>query len=422
MRDILPNSSSHGPLYSALQQLNETASLIGLDEATLAKLQNPKRTVVVSIPTKMDDDSLRVFTGYRVQHNMDRGPCKGGIRYHPQVNLEQIVALAMLMTWKCAVVDIPYGGAKGGAVCDPSEMSADELERLTRRYTTELVDVFGPEKDIPAPDMGTSPEIMAWVMDTYSMNRGYSVPGVVTGKPLAIGGCRGRREATGRGCVFVIQEACTRLGMQVEGSTLVLQGFGNVGSAVAELAYPRGVKIIAVGDVYGSIYNSNGIDIEKLLQHARETGSVTEFPEAEAIPNDELLAVDCDILVPAAIEEVITEDNADKISAKIVVEAANAPTTPEGHEILVNRDIFVVPDILANAGGVTVSYFEWVQSLQAYFWSEEQVNRQLEEVMVRAYHAVHEEAVARDIDMRAAAMTLAVGRVAEAIHTRGIYP
>ncbi len=422
MRDILPNSASDGPLHAAIQQLEQAAKLIGLDDAVLAKLENPKRTTIVSIPTKMDNGSLRVFTGYRVQHNMDRGPCKGGIRYHPHVNLEQIVALAMLMTWKCAVVGIPYGGAKGGVVCDPTEMSRDELERMTRRYTTELIEVFGPEKDIPAPDLGTSPEVMGWLMDTFSMNKGYSVPGVVTGKPLAIGGCRGRREATGRGCTFIIQEACNSMGMKMDGSTLVLQGFGNVGSAVAELVYPTGIKIIAVGDVHGAIHNSNGIDITKLLQHARETGTVTEFPEAEALPNEELLTLDCDILVPAAIEGVITQANADRISAKMVVEAANAPTTPEAHDILLNRDIFVVPDILANAGGVTVSYFEWVQSLQAYFWSAEQVNKQLEDIMVRAFHAVYDEAQRRETDMRTAAMTLAVGRVAEAISTRGIYP
>jgi glutamate dehydrogenase (NAD(P)+) len=422
VRDLLPDSATNGPLDAALQQLEEAARIINLDDRTLAKLSNPKRTVIVSIPTEMDDGSLRVFTGYRVQHNMDRGPCKGGVRYHHQVSLEQIVALAMLMTWKCAVVDIPYGGAKGGVICDPSQMSTEELERMTRRYTTELIDVFGPEKDIPAPDLGTSPEVMGWLMDTYSMNKGYSVPGVVTGKPIAIGGCRGRDKATGRGCVFVIQEALKVAAVPAESSTLVLQGFGHVGSALAELIQPLGVKIIAVGDVYGSVYNAGGLDIARLKQHCDQTGSVADFPGGESVPNEELLTLECDILIPAAVERVITDENADRISAKMVVEAANAPTTPSAHRTLLDRGIFVVPDILANAGGVTVSYFEWVQSLQAYFWSEPEVNERLERIIINAFHSVHQEAQARDIDMRAAAMTLAVGRVAEAISLRGIFP
>lgn len=420
--NIVDTCDPKGPLGAALQELERAADLIGLPAQTLEKLRHPKRTFIVSIPTLMDDGTLKVFLGYRVQHNIDRGPAKGGIRYHPNVSLEKTVALAMLMTWKCAVVDIPYGGAKGGVVCDPQSMSRGELERMTRRYTTELIEVFGPEKDIPAPDLGTGPEVMGWIMDTYSMNKGYSVPGVVTGKPLSVGGARGRSKATGRGCVFVIREAARELGIQLDGATLVLQGFGNVGSPLAELIAPMGVKIIAVGDVRGAIYNDRGLDIPALQQHVAATGSVVDFPESEPLPSDQLLTTPCDILVPAALEGQINQCNAEQVQTKLVVEAANAPTTPEADEILKARGVVIVPDILANAGGVTVSYFEWVQSLQSYFWTEEEVNSRLERVMTRAYAEVSEEARRRGLDMRSAAMTLAVGRVAQAIHDRGIFP
>ncbi|MCD6361170.1 MAG: Glu/Leu/Phe/Val dehydrogenase [Armatimonadetes bacterium] len=418
----MSNCDPKGPLAAILQELEHAANLIGLDEQTLEKLRHPKRTFIVSIPTAMDDGSLRVFMGYRVQHNIDRGPAKGGIRYHPQVSLEKTVALAMLMTWKCAVVDIPYGGAKGGVVCAPGEMSKGELERMTRRYTTELIEVFGPEKDIPAPDLGTGPEVMGWIMDTYSMNKGYSVPGVVTGKPLSIGGARGRSKATGRGCVFVIQEAARQLDIDLEGATMVLQGFGNVGSALAELIHPMGVKIVAVGDVRGAIYNSNGLDIPALKRHCEQTGSVVDFPESEPMDADKLLTTECDILVPAALEGQITASNAPDIRTRLVVEAANAPTTPEADRILNDSGVVIVPDILANAGGVTVSYFEWVQSIQSYFWTEQEVNSRLEDVMTRAYATVHAEAERRELDMRTAAMTVAVDRVAQAVHDRGIFP
>ena len=420
--DIVSNCDPKGPLAAILQELEHAANLIGLDEQTLEKLRHPKRTFTVSIPTAMDDGSLKVFMGYRVQHNIDRGPAKGGIRYHPQVSLEKTVALAMLMTWKCAVVDIPYGGAKGGVVCAPGEMSKGELERMTRRYTTELIEVFGPEKDIPAPDLGTGPEVMGWIMDTYSMNKGYSVPGVVTGKPLSIGGARGRSKATGRGCVFVIQEAARQLDIDLEGATMVLQGFGNVGSALAELIHPMGVKIVAVGDVRGAIYNSNGLDIPALKRHCEQTGSVVDFPESEPMDADALLTTECDILVPAALEGQITDSNAPDIRTRLVVEAANAPTTPEADRILNDSGVVIVPDILANAGGVTVSYFEWVQSIQSYFWTEQEVNSRLEDVMTRAYATVHAEAERRELDMRTAAMTVAVDRVAQAVHDRGIFP
>ena len=420
--EIVRDCDPDGELASGLQELERAAELIGMDGRILEKLRHPKRTYIVSIPTVMDDGRLEVFTGYRVHHNMERGPAKGGIRYHPQVSLEKTVALAMLMTWKCAVVDIPYGGAKGGVVCDPTKMSRDERERMTRRYTTELIEVFGPEKDIPAPDLGTGPEVMGWIMDTYSMNKGYSVPGVVTGKPLSIGGARGRDKATGRGCVFAIREAAKREGIELDGATMVLQGFGNVGSALAELIHPMGVKITAVGDVRGSIHNAGGLDIPALKRHCDATGSVVDFADSEPLSNGELLTMDCDVLVPAAIEGQITLCNADEISTKMIVEAANAPTTPQADEILNERGITIVPDILANAGGVTVSYFEWVQSLQAYFWTEEQVNTRLEEVMTRACENVYDEAQRRDLDLRTAAMTVAVGRVAQAVHDRGIFP
>lgn len=420
--DIINTCDPRGPLGAVLQDLERAADLIGLDGQTHEKLRHPKRTYIVSIPTIMDDDTLSVFMGYRVQHNMDRGPAKGGIRYHPNVSLEKTVALAMLMTWKCAVVDIPYGGAKGGVVCDPTAMSRGERERMTRRYTTELIDVFGPEKDIPAPDLGTGPEVMGWIMDTYSMNKGYSVPGVVTGKPLSIGGARGRSKATGRGCVFVIRQAAQELGIKLQGATMVLQGFGNVGSPLAELIHPMGVKTIAVGDVRGAIHNDRGLDIPALQQHCADTGSVVGFPESEPVDPDELLTIECDILVPAALEGQITDCNAPEIKTRLIVEAANAPTTPDADRILNERGIVIVPDILANAGGVTVSYFEWVQSIQSYFWSEEEVNSRLEDVMTRAYAEVSAEARRRELDMRTAAMTLAVRRVADAIHDRGIFP
>ncbi len=409
-------------LESALQQLEEVAKLVDLHPDVHAKLRVPRRTLTVAIPTRMDDGRLEVFRGIRVQHNMDRGPCKGGIRYHPCVTLDEVVALAMWMTWKCAVVNIPYGGAKGGVICDPAEMSARELENLTRRFTSELVEIIGPDQDIPAPDVNTDDRVMGWLMDTYSMQKGFSVPAVVTGKPIAIGGSRGRAKATGRGIVFVTREALKTRGMPVEGARVAVQGFGKVGSAFAELIDQLGAHVVAVSDISGGVYRGAGLDIPQLNAHVGRTGFVEEFPGGEAITNSELLALDCDVLVPAALENVLTAQNAPNVNATLVVEGANGPTTPEAHHILIDRGIYLVPDILANAGGVTVSYFEWCQGIQKLFWSEDEVNRRLENIMVKAYHEVHERSRELDTDMRNAAMAVAVERVADAILARGIYP
>jgi glutamate dehydrogenase (NAD(P)+) len=409
-------------LESALQQLDDAAALVDLDPDIHAKLRIPKRTLTVAVPTRMDDGSLEVFQGIRVQHNMDRGPCKGGIRYHPCVTMDEVTALAMWMTWKCAVVNIPYGGAKGGVICDPTVMSDKELENLTRRFVSELVEIIGPEQDIPAPDVNTDERVMGWLMDTYSMQKGYSVPAVVTGKPIAIGGSLGRAKATGRGIVFVTREALKTRGIPIEGASVAVQGFGKVGSAFAELIEEEGAKIIAVSDVSGGVYNPNGLSVEKLAEHVGQTGFVEGFEGGDVVTNEELLTLECDVLVPAALENVLTVDNAPHVSAKLVVEGANGPTTPEAHRIMVDRGIYVVPDILANAGGVTVSYFEWCQGIQMLFWSEDEVNRRLENIMVKAYHEVYERSSDLDTDMRNAAMAVAVERVAEAIVARGIYP
>jgi len=410
------------PWQIAQEQLAHSAQRIGLSPATHQKLANPKRIITVSIPTQMDDGSWEVFTGYRVQHSIERGPCKGGIRYHPTVNLDEMKALAMWMTWKSAVVDIPFGGGKGGVTCDPERMSQRELERMTRRFTTELIEVIGPEKDIPAPDVNTDEQVMAWIVDTYSMNKGYMVPGVVTGKPLALGGSRGRREATGRGCLCIIEEALRVRDELREGLTIAVQGFGKVGSVVARLAAEKGFRIIAISDVGGAVFSAHGLDVNDLLIYARENGSVAGYPAAESLPRDDLLLLECDILVPAALECVIHKDNAEHVSARIVAEVANGPTTPEAQTILEDKGIFVLPDILTNAGGVTVSYFEWVQSLQAYFWSEEEVNTNLHRIMLKAFDDVYTAAQRDSSSMRDAAMDVAVSRVAEAQRLRGIYP
>jgi glutamate dehydrogenase (NAD(P)+) len=406
----------------AQQQLDNVAELMHLDPRLHTILRHCKRTMEVSIPVKMDDGSLRVFIGWRVHHNLARGPAKGGVRYSPTLTLEEVKGLAMLMTWKCAVVDIPYGGAKGGVVCNPSELSDGELERLTRRYTTELILLLGPERDIPAPDLGTDERIMAWMMDTYSMNVGYSVPGVVTGKPVNIGGSRGRREAPGRSVAICVEEAAARLGIRLEDARVVVQGFGKVGSVVALLLYSLGCKIVAVSDVKGGIYNPQGLNPVKLMSHKRQTKTVSDYKEGDYVTNEELLGLPCDILIPAAIEGVITEKNADKIRARLIVEAANGPITPEADAILRDRGIFIVPDILANAGGVVVSYFEWVQDIQQFFWTEQEVNERLRQVIRRAFGEVWEVMRERGVDMRTAAYILAVSRVAEAIKMRGIYP
>ena len=410
------------PLEMALRQLDIAARKLKLDPDLHEKLKYPQRVLQVAIPIRMDDGHLRVFKGYRVQHSMERGPCKGGIRYHPDVDIDEVTALAMWMTWKTAIVNIPYGGAKGGVVCDPSKLSHFELERVTRRYTSEIGIIIGPDRDIPAPDVNTNPEVMGWIMDTFSMNAGHSVPGVVTGKPISIGGSRGRLEATGRGVVFIAEEAADYTGMDLSSATIAIQGFGNVGSNCANIFYDKGAVIIAVSDVKGGVFNREGLNISRLIKHIEKTGSVRDFKGAKNISNSKLLELKCDILVPAAIEGQITERNAGRIRAKIIIEGANGPTTTKADAILHKRGILVVPDILANAGGVTVSYFEWVQSLQSYFWEESEVNEKLKKVMVTAFREVVRIMEEHKVDMRTAALMLGVGRVAEAAKDRGLYP
>lgn len=406
----------------AQEQLDLVAKKMNLDPNIHEILNYPMRELIVSIPVKLDSGRVKCFTGYRVQHNLARGPAKGGIRYHPDVTLDEVRALAMWMTWKCAVVGIPYGGAKGGVICNPKEMSLGEIERLTRRYISEIQIIIGPEKDIPAPDVYTNPQVMAWIMDTYSMNIGYSVPGVVTGKPLSIGGSEGRNEATARGCVFTIHKAFEHLKLNLKGAKAVVQGYGNAGSIAAMLLEEEGCKIIAVSDSRGGIYDPNGLDTKKVLNHKKETGSVIGYNKTKTITNAELLELDCDILIPAALEEVITKENAANIKAKVLAEAANGPTTPEADEILYKNKVMVIPDILANAGGVTVSYFEWVQDLQAHFWKENQVNEKLKDIMYSSFTSVLDICKQYNCNMRTAAYILAVSRVAEAIKLRGLWP
>ena len=410
------------PLEMAQQQLDDVADRINLNEGVRRRLRQPQRALTVSIPTEMDDGTLQIFTGFRVQHSLLRGPTKGGIRYHPEVTLDEVTALAMWMTWKCALVNIPYGGAKGGVVCNPKEMSIKEVERLTRRFTVELMIFLGPDKDIPAPDVNTNAQIMAWMLDTYSMNVGHSVPSVVTGKPLVVGGSRGREEATSRGCVCTVMEALKHLGMSVEGVRVAVQGFGNVGRTAARLLQDAGATVVAVSDSRGGIHRDQGLDIRGVQEHKREAGQVGGFPGADPVSNEELLELDCDVLIPAALGNQITEANAGRIRARIVAEGANGPTTPGADRILGERDIFLLPDILANAGGVTVSYFEWVQGLMQFFWSEEEVNEQLYRIMGQAFRDVLQVAQAENLYMRTAAQILAVKRVAQAEEVRGKYP
>ncbi|MGA8542157.1 MAG: Glu/Leu/Phe/Val dehydrogenase [Thermoplasmata archaeon] len=419
----MANTSTINPFETAKQQVDIVADLIGLDQGVREVLKHPKRELTVNFPVRMDDGSYRVYTGYRVQYNMARGPTKGGIRYHPQVTLDEVRALAAWMTWKCAVVNIPYGGAKGGVVCDPKHMSQGELERLTRRYASEIALIIGPEMDIPAPDVYTDSQTMAWIMDTYSMLKGYSVPGVVTGKPISLGGSEGRGEATGRGCAYVIREAAKDLGVKVRGGTVAVQGFGNAGSVAANiLADEQGAKIVAVSDSKGGIYKADGFNPHAVEEHKKKTGSVVGFPGAKSVSNEEILETKADVLIPAALENQITKKNADKIQAKIVAEAANGPTLPEADKVLFEKKITVLPDVLANAGGVTVSYFEWAQDIQGYYWALDEVNTRLERVMVRSYSDVHKIATDRHIHNRTAAYVLAIQRVVDAIKIRGIYP
>ena len=416
-------SSQIGPLDVALEQLKTAAEMLDLDPGVHAFLKRPKRTLTVSIPVKMDNDEIRIFWGCRVQHIDARGPFKGGIRYHPCVGLDEVKALAMWMTWKCAVVDIPYGGAKGGVCCNPKEMSQTELEHLTRRYTNMLLDFIGPYKDVPAPDVYTNAQVMAWIMDTYSRFKGYSVPECVTGKPIIVGGSEGRYEATSRGVIISLREATGRLGIKMKGATMVVQGYGNVGGNAAKIAHDMGVKIVGVSDSRGGIYNPQGLNPVKVWEHKVKTGSVLGFKNAiKEVTNSELLELKCDILVPAALENQITEANAGKIKAKIVVEAANGPTTPYADKILREKKVFLIPDILANAGGVTTSYFEWVQNLTREHWTLEEVNRKLENIMVKSFTDVYNTMVKDETNMRTAALLLGVGRVAKAIETLGLWP
>ena len=421
--ELQAQAGAVNPWEMALQQLEDVAAKLKLESSILEVLRHPRRILIVSIPTRMDDGSERVFTGYRVQHSLHRGPGKGGIRYHPSVSLDEVKALAMWMTWKCAVVDIPYGGAKGGVTCDPRTMSKGELERMTRRFTTELLPILGPERDIPAPDLNTNPQVMAWMMDTYSMNIGYPVPGVVTGKPVSIGGSRGRVEATGRGVMITVRETTARLGIPLEGARVAVQGFGNVGRHASYfLQHECGCRIVAVSDYECGAHNEAGLNIELPSALTRESGRLPNFKGATEITNDELLALDCDILIPAAMENQITSANAANVKARMVVEAANGPITPEADAILREKGVVVVPDILANAGGVTVSYFEWVQGREEYFWALPEVNQRLESIMKNSCDEILEIYLREKIDMRTAAYMLGVGRIAEAIRIRGIYP
>ena len=418
-----PHETEPNPYESALQQLNAAAALIGLDGGILAGLQRPRREFAVNFPVEMDDGSVQTFTGYRVQHNDARGPYKGGIRYSPAVSLDEVRALAMWMTWKCAIVNLPYGGAKGGVMVDPTRLSDSELENLSRRFISELEPIIGPDKDIPAPDMGTSAKVMAWMMDTYSMGHGHTVPAIVTGKPVQVGGSEGRFEATGRGVLFATQEVARRRGDAIADLRIAVQGFGQVGSVAARLLAEAGARVVAVSDASGGYYNADGLDVASLIASCDEQGMIVGDPAAaDRITNAELIEIDCDYLIPAAIENVVLESNADKIKAGVIIEAANGPTTPEAEQILLGRDRMIVPDVLANAGGVTVSYMEWVQDLQSFFWEENEVNERLARIMRKAFAQVWDRAESRGLSLRDSANTLGIERVVDAIELRGIFP
>lgn len=411
------------PFEVALKQLEEASKILNLEKGMLEILANPKRILTVSIPTRMDDGSIKVFTGYRSQHNDARGPHKGGIRYHPDVTLDEVKALSMWMTWKCAIANIPYGGGKGGIICNPKQMSENELERMTRRFAYLIADVIGPYRDIPAPDVYTGGKEMAWIMDTYSALKGnYLQPEVITGKPIAIGGSLGRNEATGRGLAYTVREAAKKMEIDMKQATFVVQGFGNAGQFSSKLVEEQGAKMIAASDSQGSIIKTDGISVDALMKFKRETGSIVGFEDAKSITNDELLETECTILIPAALENQITKNNADKIKTQIIAEAANGPTTPEADEILFKKDILVIPDVLANGGGVTVSYFEWLQNLRRDYWTEEEVNKRLDINITKSFYDVYDSHTKYKIDMRKAATLLAVKRVVEAINIRGLWP
>jgi len=409
------------PFESMMQRFDEAAARLDLDPNIYKILRWPNREITIYIPVMMDDGNYQVFTAYRVQHNFARGPAKGGVRYSPDVSLDEVRALAAWMTWKCAVVNIPFGGAKGGIICDPREMSPSEIERLTRRYTAELLDFIGPERDVPAPDMNTNEQTMSWMMDTYSMHARHTVTAVVTGKPIEIGGSRGRREATGRGLLFVCNEACKKFGFDIAGTRVVVQGAGNVGGTAALLMHQQGYKVIGIADITGSVYNLRGLDVPKVLAYLKENKTVEGYTEAEHIGTAELLELDCEILMPAATENQITSHNADRIKCKILAEGANGPTTADADEIVSAKNIFVIPDILANAGGVTVSYFEWVQDRMGFFWNEDTVNTRLHEIMVSSFNDVVAFANKYQVNTRLAAYMLAIDRVAYDTRLRGIY-
>jgi len=412
----------HSPASDlAVQQFDIAAEKLNLDANVANRLRRPDRALIVSVPTRMDDGRVHVFTGYRVQHNDVLGPFKGGIRYNPEVNLGEVSALAMWMTWKCSLVGLPLGGAKGGIACDPAELSRAELQSMTRRYTAEILNFIGPELDVPAPDMGTNEQIMAWIMDTYSQHKGHAVPEVVTGKPVAIGGTLGRREATGRGVVYMIVEAAKHLGIDLLKCTAAVQGFGNVGSVVVRELANMGIKVIGVSDRTGGFYDDKGLPVAQLLEVADRNHSLEGCTYGDKISNGELLELKCDILVPAALEMQITRENAGRLNCRIVAEGANGPTTVEADAVLREREIFVIPDILANAGGVVVSYFEWVQDLQNFFWTEEEVNNKLKDILVRAFHEVLEMSQRQKVDMRSAALMIGINRVAQAMLWRGLY-
>ena len=410
------------PFEIAREQLRRVATTFDIDANLVGVLGNCKKAVEVAVPVGMDDGTTRVFQGYRVTHNIARGPSKGGIRYHPDVTVDEVKALAMWMTWKCALMGIPFGGAKGGVVCDPKSMSRGELERMTRRYTTEIINEIGPEKDIPAPDVGTDGSVMAWIFDTFSMNKGHSVLGVVTGKPLTIGGSLGREEATARGSLYCIRDAVAKRDGRLADMRVAVQGFGNVGSYLAKFLHEEGAKVVAISDSRVALHNPNGIDVAAAFAHKREHRTLTGLKDADVISDQDLLTLDVDILAPCALEQVITADNADQVKASIICEGANGPVTPAADAILEDKGVLILPDVLANAGGVVVSYFEWVQGLQEYFWKETEVNAKLNDIMSRAFEETWETAEQRGMPMRVAAYGLAVQRVAEATITRGIYP
>ncbi len=415
--------SEQNPYDNAVKHVDRVGHMLGLNECMIEILKRPKRELTVNFPVRMDDGRVKNYVGYRVQHNSARGPCKGGIRYHPNVSLDEMRALAMWMTWKCAVVGIPFGGSKGGVICNPKEMSRSELERLTRRFASEIQIIIGPKADIPAPDVYTDAQTMAWMMDTYSTNVGYSVPGVVTGKPIEIGGSRGRDEATSRGIMYVAHQAARKRGLDIKGAKVVVQGFGNVGwNAARLLATEAGCKVVAVSDSNGGIHDPQGLDPVLVMEHKKRTGSVEGYGRSESISNEGLLELECDILVPAALESQITKANVERIKASIVVEGANGPTTPEADEVLWQRGVMLVPDILANAGGVTASYFEWVQDLQYFFWTTEEVKQRLKTIMDDSFERVHTAAQKAKVDMRTGANMLAIKEVARAIELRGLFP